>query len=177
MAVFATLADVKRHLGKTATVDDDELQDMLDAATERVQSLIGTSFDAVAVTERVAVHGGTVVLSRRPAAGSVTLNGGGITGFTVNAAAGLLYDVYPGGAYPVTATYTAAASTVPASVQLATAIIAAHLWETQRGPAGPVGGPLQEPGSDQPFGNGAGFAIPNRAKELLDPFVREPQAL
>ena len=173
MAVFATLADVKLHLNKTSAVDDAELQGMLDAATELVESYVGT-FTQESVSERVEVRGGTVLLGYRPVVGDVTLTdatGGVVTGYTVNHAAGVVYDVVAYG--PLIATYTAGDSVVPASVTLATAIITAHLWETQRGTA-PTPLALQQD-VDVPFPGGVGFAIPNRAKELLEPYIRRAQ--
>lgn len=182
MGQFATLADVKKQINSTSSVNDDELTLMLDAAEERVASLVG-SFDAVAVTERVTVHGGTVLLSQRPS-GPVLLNGGAVTGFTTSPQAGVLYDVPYGAPCDVpfgmsydtphsggvlTATYTTAGDgTPPASVTLATAIIAAHLWDSQRGFAP---NPLQPPEDLAAFGGRPSFAIPNRAKELLEPYL------
>lgn len=175
MAEFASLEDLKTHLNVQSSDNDDELLLMLDAAGEMVGSLVG-SFDAVAVTERVAANGGTtIVLSQRPT-GSVTLTdywGNALTGFTVNAAAGLVYDV-PSYTAPLTASYSAGDGTAPAAVRLATVIIAAHLWETQRGPASPSG-PLAASADDFSTVPGLGYAIPNRARELLQPFVGSAQ--
>ena len=172
MAVFATLAQVKAQLDITSARNDGELGQMLAAATEVVESLVG-SFDAVTVTERVTVHGGTVLLSRVPT-GPVTLEAGTmqIVGFTTNSAAGLLQDVPNLYGYgPLVATYPAGGGAVPAAVTVATAIIVGHLWETQRG-SSPGSLSLQEQTvySDTAFPT-RGFAIPNRAKELLEPFL------
>jgi hypothetical protein len=71
------------------------------------------------------------------------------------------------GSYRVT--YSVGRPTVPAAVRLGILIVAGHLWETQRG-AAPVG-PLA---TDDTFATpGAGFAVPNRAVELLAPY-RQP---
>jgi hypothetical protein len=71
------------------------------------------------------------------------------------------------GSYRVT--YSVGRPTVPAAVRLAILVVASHLWETQRG-AAPVG-PLA---TDDTFATpGAGFAVPNRAVELLAPY-RQP---
>lgn len=177
MAVFATLADLKSHANVSTTADDGELQDMLDAAAGIVRSLIGTSFDASVHTERLSVNGGTAVLTYRPVAGDVVLNGGAVTGHSVDADAGLLLDV-PWVYGPLTATYTADSGVVPAEVQMATLVIAAHLYETQRmpgqafdsRPAG-FGGADGQPDAT-PF---RGFAIPNRALELLDWYIKRHQ--
>lgn len=169
MAEFASLADVKTHLNLTSSANDGELTLMLDAAEDVVRSIVG-SFTAVAVTERVAATGGTVLLSRHPQ-GEVTLTRDGVAvdGFTTNSAAGLIYDV-PSGYGQLVASYSAGPGVVPAAVKLATLIITSHLWETQRG-ASPSALSLQQPDAD-PFVGGVGFAIPNRARELLDPYIR-----
>jgi hypothetical protein len=166
---FASPDDVKAHLNITKAINDDELTLMLDSASENVVKLVG-SFDAEAVTERVTANGGTVVLARRPASG-VSLadsSGSAVVGFTVNSAAGLLYDVPPT-CSPLTATYTAGDGVVPASVTLATVIIAAHLWKTQRGPASSSGPLAATPDDDLSTVPGLGYAIPTLALELLRP--------
>jgi hypothetical protein len=167
VAEFADLTDLKAHLNMASTRDDGELLDMLDAADEVVRGLVG-SFAASSVVERVAVFDGTALLSRKPS-GAVDL--GDVTGFTVNAAAGLLQEVPAPNGARLTATYGTGGEPVPAAVRLATVIIAAHLWETQRGTASPS--PLSP--DDVAPGFGAGFAIPNRAKELLAPYTRPVQ--
>jgi hypothetical protein len=172
VAEFATLADVKAHLNKTTTAADGELTLMLDAAEDVVRSLVG-SFAPVTVTERVAVTGGTVLLSRVPT-GAVTLtdaDGTAVTGFVTSAEARVLYEVATWRSH-LTASYPAGAGAVPPAVTLATVIIAAHLWETQRGTS-PSALALQQPDADPgAFVGSAGYAIPSRAKELLEPFVR-----
>jgi len=172
---FASLTDLKAHLniGESSSVDEAELDDILDAATELVQSMVG-SFDVATVTETVAVYGGTVLLSQAPtgAVAVVDYYGNAVTGSTVNVTARLLY--VPAVYGPVTVTYPAGTGFVPAGVRLATLIIAAHLWETQRGVSP---SPLSLQGADVGEFSvpGLGFAIPNRARELLAPYVQSTQ--
>jgi hypothetical protein len=168
VAAFASLSAVKAHLNMTSTANDDELGLMLEAANDVVRSLVG-SFGVDDVTETVAVHGGTAILSHRPVVGDVQLDGA-VTGYLVNRAAGLLHDLPPS-LRSMTVAYTAGREGVPAAVTLATAIITGHLWETQRGTS-PSALALQRPDMDVPFAGGIGYAIPNRAKELLEPFIR-----
>ena len=173
MAGFPSLDDLKKHLNITRSTDDDELLLMLDAANELVGSIVGP-FDAATVTERVPVVGSAVLLSRVPA-GSVVLTdpaGSEVTGGTVSAAARVVYDVLTGYG-SVTAEYDTGGTDVPAAVGLATLIIAGHLWETQRG-AAPVG-PLAAADDTSLLAPGVGYAIPNRAKELLEPFIGSAQ--
>jgi hypothetical protein len=68
-------------------------------------------------------------------------------------------------------TYTAGLGTaVPAGITEAAAIILDHLWQTQRGQAA-AGAPFG--GQEVTTLPGFGFAIPNRAAELLSPYALE----
>lgn len=172
MAVFATLEQLKRHLNKTSSADDDELQDVLDAATEVVESLTGMAFGAEPVTERVTIARGVAVLSRRPVIGPVSVDGSPVGEDSIDRPAGLVYDLHTYYRRSAEATYTAGNGVVPASVMLACLIIAGHLWDTQRGT---TLSPLSQQDLDTGQGFvGAGFAIPNRAKELLEPYLASP---
>jgi hypothetical protein len=67
----------------------------------------------------------------------------------------------------VMVTYVAGLTEVPANYGLASRIIVQHLWQTQRGSAGSPGvGGLETPGAGS---YSYGYAIPNRAIELLGP--------
>ena len=164
MAEFATLGDVRAHLNLSSTSNDGELTLMLDAAEDIVRDLIGGAPDQV--TERITASGGLGILSRRPAY-DVEVEDGTVTGFTVNPHAGLVYDL-PAWHGPMSVTYTVGDGSVPSAVTLATVIIAGHLWETQRGTS-PTALTLQ--GEDAGPSPLMGFAIPNRAKDLLEPFM------
>jgi hypothetical protein len=63
---------------------------------------------------------------------------------------------------PWTAVYTAGQRVVDSNWQLAALIVVQHLWETQRGASG-----LPLAPSEETFIPGLGFAIPNRAADLL----------
>lgn len=151
----------KRHLQLTRTVDDAALQDVLDAAEQWVTDNYGPLLGG---TADIAVH--------QTAAGALVLPTPGLTAVTavtdptgtpvtvrssqVNLAAGIVYPPYRrAGAWTVTA--TRAGSTIPADALLATLIIGKQLWDAQR-----VTGAPDAPGPP------TGFAIPNRARELLD---------
>lgn len=169
--MIASVGDLKKHLNITSSTDDDELVDILDAA-ERVVVSIAGDWSSGTVTESVPVSGGTAILGRRPS-GAVLVNGSPVGGY-VDRAAGVItglvgYSNYSGMVPPrLTVTYDVGAAGVPAAIRLAVLIIAAHLWETQRGPS-PVG-PLA---AEDPFATpGVGYAIPNRAQELLAPYTR-----
>jgi len=165
--MIASVDDLKQHLNMRSSTDDEELQLILDAA-ERVVASIAGDWSSDTVTESVPVVGGTAILSRRPT--GPVLSGGLSVGGTVDASAGLVTDLggLYGAASRITVTYPVGGENAPAEVILATLIIAAHLWETQRGaaPAGPLAT------DDLSVAPGLGFAVPNRAVELLAPYRR-----
>ncbi len=174
-----TLSDLKAHLNSTTTTDDGELSDMLDAAVDVVEGIIGPVTARTVTETHRDVRGDVLVLRRMPVAGLVSIgsrSGGSVSplpveDFELDADAGLLRraDGY-GFAGSYTVSYSSGRPMVPPAVKLAVLIVAAHLWETQRGntPAGPVAAEV-DAGFAAPT---AGYAIPNRAKDLLAPFTR-----
>jgi uncharacterized phiE125 gp8 family phage protein len=177
--VSVSLDELKAHLGITESDDDDELLGMLDAAVDVVENFVGP-IDETAVTEtHYSVNSGALVLNRYPATELVALSS--VTGgspielvasdFVLDPATGVLRSIYGSGFNGTyTVTYSAGRPDTPAALRLAVLIVAAHLWETQRGPAS-TSGPLS---ADEDFTSvpGLGFAIPNRARELLQPYVQ-----
>jgi hypothetical protein len=181
-----TLTDLRAHSNKVSTADDEELQEVLDAAVEVVAGIVGPIDSPTAVTEtHYNVCSDVLILKRMPVGSllSVSLRYGPMTTvltpgtYELDTATGLVravcgagfYGAYTAGFYGTyTVTYTSGRDDLPAAIRLACLIIADHLWETQRG-AAPVG-PL---GTDDTFATpGSGYAIPNRARELLAPYVR-----
>lgn len=61
---------------------------------------------------------------------------------------------------------TKVSDTSPAPVRLATLFLVEHLWESQRGPAA-----IPSAADELVTVTGVGYAIPNRVKELLDPYL------
>lgn len=170
-----TIDDAHDHLNMTTGVDDLELAVHVTAASAQVEQVVGP----VIVREFVDVerYGPRLALDRRPVVALVsvepTFTSGSaldVAGLVVNAASGTVR--HAGGAFlrggPWDVTYTAgravSVAEVPEPIALACAVIVKHLWETQRaatmGPqADAFGAPV-----------GAGFAMPNRARDLLAPF-------
>jgi hypothetical protein len=173
-----TLTDLRAQTNITSTADDGELQDTLDAAIDVVAGIVGPIDDPAPVTEtHYSVSSDVLVLKRMPvgALTAVSARSGAATtaltlaDYELDADTGLLRSATGGwfrGTYTVT--YTSGRADLPAAIRLAVLVIAAHLWETQRG-AAPVG-PLS--GDDTFPTPGLGFAIPNRALELLAPYRR-----
>lgn len=149
-----------------ANADDAELQATLDAAEAHVASLCG-AFGGDASTLVAHATGDQLVLPatrltgitqvRDPDGEVVELADG-----AVNLLSGIVRLPYRRrGAWAVDVT---TGDQIPPDLKLATLIIAAHLWETQRVPGANRGS----------FGQQApvpsGFAIPNRAATLLGPY-------
>ena len=167
-----TLADVKEQLNITDVAHDAELQAYLDAAQAVVESKVG-AFVSTSVTETVRSCGPRLMLNRLPllSVTSLTATAPGTTTYATadlawNGASGVVWLARGGSlAGEWVATYATGRADVPADVSLATLIIAAHLWETQRGPSAPSGA-LPSDVIDQPIA--VGYLIPRRALELLN---------
>ena len=177
-----TVDDLKRYLNKTSTADDAELSDMLDAAVDMVQGLVGPVTSQTVTETHYGVHSDVVVLRQVPALALSAVSGRTypgaaptsytLTDYVLDPDTGLVRMVsgYQFGG-DVTVTYSAGRTTVPAAVSLAILIIAGHLWNTQRG-VSPTA--LQDPEASA-FQSPSGYALPNRALELLAPFNRGPR--
>lgn len=167
---FITLDEVKAqaNVPLTDASHDAELTRFQLAAQEHVESLVGPVVPR-AVTETARASGGMVILSRPPVVSveSLTSNGQAVT-YTLNSGAGLLTGVTAGGELSVS--YTAGRSPIPEAIRVAALIIAEHLWKTQLGNV-PSALPTEE-FTTAPFG--LGYAIPNRAIELLAPYLLAP---
>lgn len=166
-----SLADLKAHLNKTDTDDDAELRIHLAAATSAVEHHLGEVVAKRSFTDRLrASHRERLLLTRHPvlavtaivSAGDDTtwdpddflVESSGLVSRKAGASLRGLVDI----------TYRAGPRVIPANHQLAAQIIAAHLWETQQH-SHLSGGPNYDEQILTP--SGLGFAIPNRAVELL----------
>jgi uncharacterized phiE125 gp8 family phage protein len=171
--LIVSLADVKAHLGKSDPVDDEELREYLEAAAAVIEEHRGETVVRRTVVADMQVSCALVVqLPTAPVQsltsvatvdGATTWNvadlhvspHGVVTVRTGPALQGLVRFVFVAG-------YTV----IPANYTLAGKIIVGHLWETQQqqgvGPKGPFGADTQFISP-----TGRGFAIPNRAVELL----------
>jgi hypothetical protein len=174
-----SVEDLKTHLNIPAavTVDNDELSDYIDSAAEMITAIVGPLQSGAPVTETHVVASGCIILRQRPvvSVGSVTRLGAGVdpADYELDADAGILWANRAGfyGTYSVT--YTAGRAAMPAAVRLAILITAAHLWEVQRVPMqGEAGAPVGFGGGiDAAMPTSRGFALPNRALELLRPYA------
>lgn len=181
-----TLADAKAQLNIAAanTQYDAELQDYVDAVSRVVQSPqwppgIGP-IDNQAVTEVVSLaeRGRALLLSTMPVV-SVDLMTSVYDGGTYDVTALYVENAYSGvvrhkrhwpiiGIGPWTVGYTVGRGGVASkSANLAGRIIVAHLWETQRGRSGGRGPSANSEAATAISWGPSGFAVPNRALELL----------
>jgi hypothetical protein len=172
-----SLAQAKAQLNITSTSSDDELELYLAAVTRIVEKFVGP------VVVRTYTQ---VVAADRPFLSNVPRQGPGLTpvltltsltplyttGISTWLTAGAFPDpntgelrqasgqcIYGG---PWTAVYTAGQRVVDPTWQLAASMIVQHLWKTQRGASAL---PLQA--ADETFIPEVGYAIPNRAADLL----------
>jgi hypothetical protein len=187
------LGDAKDALNipQATTTSDSEIQGYVATITSCLERMTGGPLTNRAVTERTEMQAyQTVIPVRKRPLVSVTsitsASGGAIDisgGLDLDTNAGLIrrqlglpfYGPFFEWLPQVTVLYVAGWGTsVPAAFNTAARIILQHLWESKRGPlAMPMAG---EPAVMVP---GFGFAIPNRAAELLDgsqdgiPFMSE----
>jgi hypothetical protein len=179
-AAILSLADAKRHLNKTSTSDDDEIRSWVESITAGIEGLCGTVVVRSFTERHDFRRAGTIVLRRTPAltltSAVPVLTGGttyevadldldGETGIVQRLDGGVLYG-------PLRFTYTAGRRIVPAAMTSAARIILQHLWRTQQGPGRPQRG-TDDYDVSEPV-QGFGYAIPNRALQLLEPYRLPP---
>ncbi|MFJ1653514.1 head-tail connector protein [Streptomyces sp. NPDC088337] len=164
---IVTLAEAKKQLNidLNDTDDDTELMLYADAATSALEEHKHEVIERREFTEQVTANGSVLRLSHTPVVDLVSV---------VGVDSGQEWDtarlrVSPSGLVRVLSglalvgalefTYTAGPAVPRPGEKLAALIVIQHLWETQRGRAGAVyAGDVVVP---------AGYAIPNRAAELL----------
>jgi hypothetical protein len=178
---FISLAEVKRHLNKTKTTDDDELLEFIAAACTAIEERIG-HVTPTTVTEEAAIRWGanTIILDQRPVVDvtSVVLAGNppttidpadadnSVPGWRLNAGAGVLTHSHSFPHGTVRVVYTAGRTPVPGNVRLAAVELAAFLWRSIK--MYNSGGRPGAPGADDVMSfRGVAYALPNRVKELL----------
>lgn len=174
-----TIEGLAAHLNRelpAAGPELDELQLHLDAAVEYAEHYTGPLIDA-ARTYSVYPSGPYLVLPTPGVSGTVIVRDTAGTAVTldpryIDRGAGIIelhgLSTAPDG--PWTVEITGADNDPPADLTLAVYIIAAHLWETQRGSSSRVGYMRNRRGTSEGDGEAPvyrGFAIPNRAAELL----------
>lgn len=182
---LVSLADTKQQLNMTGTADDEELRRLIEAATGVVERHLDMAVVRRTVVERRSLGNPTVssspgvlqriALTTKPILSitSVVSADGATTWNPANMRvtdAGVV-EVLAGAVVwgPVDFTNVVGMQVIPANYTKAAEIIIQHLWDTQRGSKGgahPAG--LETPGAGF---TSFGYAIPNRALELLGPSI------
>lgn len=178
---LVSLADAKQQLNMTSTADDEELRRVVESATAAVEHHLDMAVIRRTVVEKRnlgnpapchdpgVLQKFTVVKKPVISLTSVAAADGGITWNVADmraTAAGVI-EVLNGAVVwgPVVLTYVAGLQEIPANYTAAASIIVQHLWGTQRGSKGSShAGGLDTPGAGF---TSFGYAIPNRAQELL----------
>lgn len=170
-----TVDDFKVHLNIPAaqTDDDAELGRVLAAAVRTVERRVGFLTPTDVVEHHLGLALAPEMVLRRAPVNELTsvevLGGAAVTSdqYLLDSEAGIV-QLLGGRTFhgDYTVTYQAGWAEVPDDIGLATLIIGAQLWETQRVP-GRSATRFGQPAEPQPV---RGFAIPNRAATLLAPY-------
>lgn len=167
--LVAGMEEFKQQLNRLDedTDDDNALYDYLVSATEAVEELTSSAIGVQTFTEYHHAAGGIIAPNRHPIVSvtSITPDSPGAGAidsslYTVDSDGGAIYLDTPTRAR-LRLIYRAGQAPIPARYRRAGLIIAQHLWMVENGGAG-----APHP-SDTTLVAGAGFAIPNRAVELL----------
>ena len=182
------LADVKAHLNITSNDDDTELQNFINAATEKIQEITGPVLSRTVTEYR---NGGeeNIVLWQRPVQSitSVTELLGSIpyTLTEIQFGAGtnnyhFTFDVteseiqrrvvnwpapFIDGDNNIKIVYVAGYATIPSAIRLATLALIQHWWSASQ--LNRQGGRPALGGNDYAPAIGGGYAIPNFVREML----------
>lgn len=170
-----SLSDAMDHLNKKSAADRDEVRFWVEATTRAVEWFVGP----VVVRTVTEVHPVRVVealaLRQVPAlalTSVVPVRSGGtsyeVAGLDLDESTGIVRLLSGGCFYgPLRVTYEAGRRIIDANITAAARIILQHLWRTQQGPGRPQLG-VGDFDVTEPI-PGLGYAIPNRAVQLLNP--------
>jgi hypothetical protein len=172
-----SLADARAHLNLSSTADDPEVRFWNNVATRAIEFYVGPVV-ARAFTERHNLRGAPVVVLLNTPVLELTAVSAVLTGGVAPAVDDLAVDGVTGEVYRLDGgcltgrlsfAYTAGRTVIVEHITGAARIILEHFWRTQR--AGRRGGVLAG-GDDYSVTEpipGLGYAVPNRAVELLAP--------
>ncbi|MFF8034920.1 hypothetical protein [Streptomyces sp. NPDC016626] len=179
-----SLKDAKQHLNLslTDTSQDSEVMFWNNATTTAIEFFTGPVVVRTVTEDHSVGTVGALVL-RRPPVLAVTavepLRGGGpsydVNGLTVDGATGIV-TLTAGGLLrgPLRMTYRAGRPVIAENISGAARIILQHLWRTQRPTrSGGLPGASDDYSVTEPI-PGLGYAIPNRAVQLLNPDDQGP---
>ncbi|MFB7285438.1 hypothetical protein [Actinacidiphila glaucinigra] len=181
-AMIVSLRDMKTHLRITSASTDDELRGWIESVTEDVEGFAGVCVRR-AFTERIDVpaNGATTLMLRKTPVLSLTslvaIRSGGPTydpsDFDVDTS-GVVERLDGGRIYgPLRGVYVAGRAIIPPTLRDASKLIVQHLWRTKYGGTRATAGAGDDFLVTEPTG-GFGYAIPNRALQLLEPHRLPP---
>ncbi|WP_320784195.1 hypothetical protein [Streptomyces sp. CRN 30] len=170
-----SLADAKAHLNLTSANDDAEVRFWNATATRGVEALIGPVTPRTVAEDHHFGRATVLVLRKVPALQLLAVAPLLDTGPSY-AVDGLLLDGSTGAVYrrdggmlhgPQRFTYRAGRTVIGEHITAAARIILDHLWRTQRPSRGGLAGGGEDFSVTEPV-PGYGYAIPNRALQLLE---------
>ncbi|MDK0520387.1 hypothetical protein [Streptomyces sp. ML-6] len=174
-ATILSLADARQHLNLTTGRDDAEVQFWNAATTRAVEYYVGPVVPRVFIEQHDVRDAAAVVLLRTPviavtAVDSVPSGAAyPVDGLAVDESTGELFRLDGGRmAGRLRITYRAGRTAVTENITAGARIILEHLWLTQRGSRGGLAGGGQDYSVTEPI-PGLGYAVPNRALQLLEP--------
>jgi hypothetical protein len=176
-AAILSLADARKHLNLRDTRDDDEVRFWNGAATRAVEHFTGPIVPRTIVEDHRFGAAREIVLLHTPVlevTAVAPLRSGGtapaVDGLVLDGGAGLILRADGGPLYgPLRFTYRAGRTVIPENLTAAARIILEHLWRTQRaGRRGGIAGGGEDYAVTEPI-PGLGYAVPNRALQLLEP--------
>lgn len=161
------------NIPASATVDDEEIRSLLGAVTAIVEDYRKEAVVRRTVTERIDVSPSrrSLVLGKAPVISVTSISSGAYTWPTANleirdAEIGEIVSTGSPFAGDITAVYVAGRVVMPANYIEAAKIILKHLWQFQQAPG--MGSRVFGGGEDISASiAGMGYALPNRAAELL----------
>lgn len=174
-----SLEEARAHLNEQSTLQDEEIRSFMETATQVVEGIVGPCIPKTVIDYRV--RSGSYQLLLPPPVTSVTSvtsvrypSTTWTTGLDIDKEAGIvsLLSGAPFTLGPWNVTYTAGRpTTLGPNIRQAAKEMLWHLWTTQRGATADSTTPdlldVAQFESSAPFG--AGFSIPHRVLELLEP--------
>lgn len=172
---FVSLADVKAHINKTGTDDDEELRGFVTAGCRMIEERVGhvtpvtvsedrTGCDVLVLADRPVLSVTSVAtlpsLTVVPQADPVN----SVAGWTLDGPAGILkHSSTSFGSVRVT--YRAGRTPVPGNIRLAALELISHLWRSSQ--LNNSGGRPPFADTETPIMPGSAYALPIRVRELL----------
>lgn len=173
------LQEARDELNQVADADDEELRNVILAATDMIEGYtrrrflprtVTSTFNGWDISDSIQLPDGTQSVSTVSELGN-TLTFGSWVFDQSTAKVYKMWGLYTSGLWQygvgnITVTYTIGSNTIPSDVRYAALALIDHLWAPQRGGVG-VGGPVTEPSEGQPY------LMPLLVREILDRYRRK----